>query len=150
MYGSRIQHFIGANTGKLRPVSALFREGWSFFIIGGHACRRRSIHGRSPSPEWILENRGLCAVCIGSEEAVYHWWKHGGRILSPACIIQCKWLHFVIIIQVNIALSHGTSFTNFHHHLMFMLEKVTSKAGERHLSTFSLLNWHQTSSDTHW
>ncbi|XP_015760550.1 PREDICTED: tRNA-dihydrouridine(20a/20b) synthase [NAD(P)+]-like [Acropora digitifera] len=38
---------------------------------------------------------------------------------------------FVIIIQVNIALSHGTSFTNFHHHLMFMLEKVTSKAERR-------------------
>lgn len=32
---------------------------------------------------------------------------------------------------VNIALSHGTSFTNFHHHLMFMLEKVTSKAERR-------------------
>lgn len=32
---------------------------------------------------------------------------------------------------VNIALSHGTSFTNFHHHLMYMLEKVTSKAERR-------------------
>jgi len=49
IYGRRIQNFIGTNTGKLRPVSALYREGWSF-IIGGHACRRRYIHGRSPSP----------------------------------------------------------------------------------------------------
>ncbi|XP_073228717.1 tRNA-dihydrouridine(20a/20b) synthase [NAD(P)+]-like isoform X2 [Porites lutea] len=32
---------------------------------------------------------------------------------------------------INIALSLGTPFTNFHHHLMYMLEKVTSKAERR-------------------
>eukprot|EP00795_Rhopilema_esculentum_P002264 gene2264-17875_t len=36
---------------------------------------------------------------------------------------------------VEIALSLGTHFTSFHHHLMFMLEKVQSKAG-KDLSTF--------------
>ncbi|XP_068759376.1 tRNA-dihydrouridine(20a/20b) synthase [NAD(P)+]-like [Montipora capricornis] len=36
-----------------------------------------------------------------------------------------------VVDWVDIALSHGTSFTNFHHHLMYMLEKVTSKAERR-------------------
>jgi len=35
------------------------------------------------------------------------------------------------LFQVDIALSLGTPFTSFHHHLMYMLEKVTSKAGKR-------------------
>ncbi len=32
--------------------------------------------------------------------------------------------------QVDIALSLGTPFTAFHHHLMFMFEKVQPKAGD--------------------
>ncbi|RMX45909.1 hypothetical protein pdam_00011025, partial [Pocillopora damicornis] len=31
---------------------------------------------------------------------------------------------------VDVALSLGTPFTNFHHHLIYMLEKVTTKAGK--------------------
>jgi len=38
-------------------------------------------------------------------------------------------LLFTVTLQVNIALSVGTPFSCFHHHLMYMLEKVTTKAG---------------------
>jgi hypothetical protein len=31
--------------------------------------------------------------------------------------------------QLDISLSLGISFTHFHHHLMFMLEKILNKAG---------------------
>ena len=34
------------------------------------------------------------------------------------------------LFQVDVALSLGTPFTNFHHHLIYMLEKVTTKAGK--------------------
>ena len=67
----------------------------------------------------------------GASLSLVETWKENP--VSWACMnhsVEVINTFFVIIIQVNIALSHGTSFTNFHHHLMFMLEKVTSKAGE--------------------
>ena len=39
--------------------------------------------------------------------------------------------YFVSILQVDIALATGTPFTCFHHHLIQMFERVTSKAEKR-------------------
>lgn len=38
---------------------------------------------------------------------------------------------------VNIALEHGTPFTCFHHHLMYMMERITSKQEKKVFNVLS-------------
>ena len=48
-------------------------------------------------------------------------------VVSNALVVQQS--IFAFIAQVYISLRTGVTFSSFHHHLMFMLEKVTTKSG---------------------